>query len=158
MERRIKTGIIWGLLGTLAMTVIMLIGKATGLAPMPRPIPLAIAAAILGKVSKPVLILFALITHFGYGAFWAVAAARVRWPLGIKAGLALGVGLWLLMQVVVLPLLGWGVFGMKVTGFPPKIAIATLVLHLVYGLVVGVGFSRASRESSPTGPEPGEVT
>lgn len=38
------------------------------------------------------------------------------------------------MQVVVLPFLGWGLFGASQT---PRIAVATLVLHLVYGATYG---------------------
>lgn len=57
----------------------------------------------------------------------------------IGNGLALGVFLWLLMQVAVLPLIGWGLFGTAVT---PAIAGATLVLHLIYGGVLGWGLAR----------------
>jgi len=38
------------------------------------------------------------------------------------------------MQVVVLPFIGWGLFGAAIT---PKIAAATLLLHLIYGALVG---------------------
>lgn len=70
---------------------------------------------------------------------------RVTW----KAGLALGVGLWLLMQVAVLPFVGWGLFGASVT---PAIAGATLLLHLVYGGVLGSLVDRGAAPSSAPGP------
>lgn len=38
------------------------------------------------------------------------------------------------MQLIVLPLLGWGVFGVAIT---PPTAVATLVLHLIYGPSLG---------------------
>ena len=38
------------------------------------------------------------------------------------------------MQVLVLPLLEWGVFGMEIT---PIITVATSVLHLVYATTLG---------------------
>jgi len=41
-----------------------------------------------------------------------------------------GVVLWFIMQILVLPLIGWGIFG---SAIDVKIAVATLVLHLVYG-------------------------
>lgn len=126
------------------MSIPMVIAMKTGIAPMPAPIPLEIAKTILGDVAKPLLMAVAILSHFGYGAFWAALAAKVRWPFGIKEGLGLGVGLWALMQIAVLPLIGWGVLGLEITGFPPKIALATLVLHLIYGLVVGSGLARSS--------------
>jgi hypothetical protein len=52
----------------------------------------------------------------------------------VRKGLLLGVMLWAVMQVLWLPFLGWGMFGSAVT---PKIAGATLVLHLIYGGTVG---------------------
>jgi len=35
---------------------------------------------------------------------------------------------------------GWGVFGTAIT---PKIAVATLVLHLIYGATLGWGLRRS---------------
>ena len=58
---------------------------------------------------------------------------------GLSKGLGLGLFLWLVVQVAVLPLLGWGLFGTAVT---PKIAVATLVLHLIHGGALGWGLSR----------------
>lgn len=72
--------------------------------------------------------------HLGYGAFWGGVLAALTRRITIVRGLALGVALWLIMQVVVLPFLGWGLFG---AAQKPKIALATLVLHLMYGGVLG---------------------
>lgn len=61
-------------------------------------------------------------------------------------GIGLGVFLWLIMQVVVLPFLGWGLFG---TAQTPKIAVATLVLHLVYGPTFGWLMGRNETDAAP---------
>ena len=133
-------GIRYGLLGTLLMSIIMLIGMGTGISPLPEPIPLAIAKGLLGSLAKPILMLFAVITHFGYGAFWgAVLFNWVKTSGAIWHGLGWGVMLWLIMELIVLPLLGWGIFGSAIT---PKIAVATLVLHLIYGGTLGWGLKR----------------
>lgn len=65
-------------------------------------------------------------------------AAATR-PVTAAKGLGYGVLLWVLMGIVFLPFLGWGLFG---TGVTPKIAVATLVLHLLYGGVLGWGLDR----------------
>ena len=138
-----KKGIRYGLLGTLLMSIIMLIGMATGISPLPEPIPLAIAKGLLGSLAKPILMLFAIITHFGYGAFWgAVLYNWISTDGTIWHGLGWGVMLWLIMELIVLPLLGWGMFGSAIT---PKIAVATLVLHLIYGGTLGWGLRRMTK-------------
>lgn len=137
-----KKGIRYGLLATLIMSIIMLIGMGSGVSPLPEPIPLAIAKALLGDAATPLLMVFAIITHFGYGAFWgAVLFESVKQRGQTWHGLGLGAALWLIMDLGVVPLLGWGAFGSAIT---PKIAVATLALHLVYGGVLGWGLNRTS--------------
>lgn len=124
-----------GALGTLAMTIPMLIAMKTGVAPMPEPVPRAILKTITGgALAGPPLMVLAMIAHFAYGAFWAAMAEMILREFRILQGLALGLLLWLIMQVVVLPLIGWGAFGLEYT---PAIAIATLLLHLIYGGITG---------------------
>lgn len=119
------------------MSVLMLVGMGTGAAPMPEPIPRAIVTAIFGSgLPQPAIVGLALIFHLGYGGLWGAVLVRAAPPVTVAKGLGLGALLWLLMQLVVLPLLGWGLFG---TGVTPAIAGATLVLHLVYGFVLGWG-------------------
>jgi len=152
---QLKKGTLYGLLGTLFMSVIMLIGMGTGMSPIPEPIPAGIAKGILGDAPKPLIMGFAIITHFGYGALWgAVLFYWVKTKGNIWHGLGLGVFLWLIMELIVLPLLGWGVFGSAIT---PKIAVATLVLHLIYGGTRGWGLSRitsANNNPQQASPKP----
>lgn len=136
----IKQGFLYGLLGTLTMSIIMLIGMASGMSPIPEPIPLAIAKGLLGSIAKPLLMVFAIITHFGYGAVnGAILGYLFKEKCSIWYGIGWGVFLWLIMELVVLPLLGWGVFGLAIT---PAIAVATLILHLIYGATLGWGMTR----------------
>lgn len=134
-KNRIVKGFAWGVVATVAMSVLMLNATATGISPMPKPIPAAIIAKLLGEgTPQPLIMILAVLSHLGYGGFWgALLAAFVR-PVTIGKGVALGVFLWLIMQIAVLPFLGWGAFGMAIT---PKIAVATLVLLLIYGTTLG---------------------
>jgi uncharacterized membrane protein YagU involved in acid resistance len=55
---------------------------------------------------------------------------------GLIAGLAYGVVLWLVLaMLVVMPLMGSGPFGRRTGSWKP--AAASLVLHLVYGAILG---------------------
>lgn len=92
----------------------------------------------------------ALIIHFLYGILgsWILVKIygnRVNTP----KGLGLSVVLWLIMMVVYSPIIGWGVFGLGASAheLPPdaplhlgpalRYAMTTLIIHLVYGIIVG---------------------
>lgn len=137
---RWKRGLGWGIGATVAMSVVMIVGMTTGIAPMPEPIPAAIVTSVLGsELAPPLLMGLAGGSHLGYGGLWGLVFAESVSDATIGKGLLLGVFLWLLMQVAVLPMIGWGLFGTAVT---PAIAGATLVLHLIYGAVLGWGLAR----------------
>lgn len=118
----------------------MLVATVTGASPMPEPIPKAVVATLFGSgLPKPVLLVLVVGLHLGYGGFFGAVLARVTQPVTIWKGLGLGVVLWAVMQLTFLPFLGWGVFGIAIT---PKIAVATLVLHVVYGGLLGWALDR----------------
>lgn len=122
------------------MSIVMIVGMTTGVAPMPRPIPTAITTSIFGSgLATPLLMGLSVGSHLGYGGVWGMVFAQGVSEATIGKGVVLGVGLWLLMQVAVLPMIGWGLFGTAVT---PAIAGATLVLHLIYGATLGWGLAR----------------
>ena len=136
MERkRLATGFGWGVVATIAMSIPMMIATMTGMSPAPKPIPLAVVQQVFGTgLPQPLLMILALASHLAYGGFWGAVLAAMSRPVTVWKGVGLGVVLWLIMQVIVLPLLGWGPFGTSVT---PRIAVATLVLHLIYGAAYG---------------------
>jgi hypothetical protein len=132
-----------GLIGSLAMFILIQLAISAGMAPFNVP-PSAAFLISLGLPAKPL----ALIVHFLYGAFWSVILVAVaKENAGIKQGLILSLAVWLIMMLVMSPIIGWGVFGgataevsqdAKLYLAPgPKYPIATLVIHLVYGLVIG---------------------
>lgn len=124
---------------TVAMSVVMLAGVVTGVSPMPKPIPAALISHTFGLPPGPGLVALAVAAHLAYGAVAGtvlaglVRRATVWWATGY------GVVLWAAMGLVWLPYLGWGLFGTAVT---TKIAVATLVLHLIYGVTLGLLLNR----------------
>lgn len=138
--RRFGIGFGWGVAATVAMTIVMLIAMAAGVAPMPRPIPAAIWGNITGGgLPRPVLMAVAMLSHLAYGGVWGGVLALLSRRVTVPQGLALGFALWLIMQLIVLPFIGWGLFGTAIT---PRIAVGTLVLHLVYGGTFGALMDR----------------
>jgi hypothetical protein len=144
--KRLAVGFGWGMVATIAMSALMILGVVTGLSPMPSPIPEAIVNKGLGLLGvglpRPLIVLLAAVAHLSYGGVaGAVLAALIR-PVTVWKGLGWGVFLWLLMGVVALPFLGWGFFGIAIT---PRIAVATLILHLVYGATLGLLMDRGQK-------------
>lgn len=127
-------------MATLVMSALMLAGVATGMSPMPKPIPAALVACTLGALPKPALLLLAALAHLGYGAVAGAVLAGLLRRVTVGKALGYGVMLWALMGLVWLPYLGWGLFGTAIT---VKIAVGTLLLHLLYGLTLGLLLDRA---------------
>lgn len=139
-DERFWIGCAWGLVATLIMSAVMLILWWTGASAMSEPIPLSLAARFVGKVLHmrtitPGVVVAAMVVHLGYGGMWsgllAASTSRVTWWKGMLVGL----GLWVIMLIFFLPIAGADVF---------KVATAasawgsSLVVHLVYGISVGV--------------------
>ena len=113
---------------------------------MPKPIPAALMEHVFGSgLPKPAHMLLAAASHLAYGGVWAMILAALTRRVTFWKGVGLGAFLWLLMGVAVLPLLGWGLFGV---GETPKIAVATLVLHLIYGGTLGGLMSWRERKAT----------
>jgi hypothetical protein len=145
-RHRLRTGLGYGVVATIAMSILMLLALVSGNSPMPQPVPKAIVTQLFGSgIPKPMLMGLAVGLHLGYGGVFGAVLAWIARPVTLWKGLALGVGLWALMQVTFLPLLGWGLFGTAIT---PKIAVATLVLHLVYGSVLSWPLDRDTLTTS----------
>jgi hypothetical protein len=135
-----------GALGSLVMFGFIMFGiHGAGIAPFNLP-PSAAFLEILGLNVGPL----PLLAHFGYGATWSmVLIALYGSETDLGAGLILSVGLWLFMMLVYSPVIGWGVFGFGGAGHtlspdnplylgsPVKYLVATLVLHLIYGSIIG---------------------
>jgi hypothetical protein len=55
---------------------------------------------------------------------------------GVLAGIGYGVALWLVLaMLIVMPLMGSGPFGYRTRSWKP--AAASLLLHLIYGMILG---------------------
>jgi hypothetical protein len=84
----------------------------------------------------------AWVDHFIVGALlWGPIFAgvdsmtedRPRWQKGVM----FGAGAWVMMMLIFMPVIGEGLFGWQLG---PEVAIGMLILHLIYGAVLGVVF------------------
>lgn len=142
--RDLRNGVLASLMGTIILSVIMVMKQMAGMVPQMNPIAdlAGIAHNLLGV---PLVPLVGWVLHFALGAFvwgtlFAVLHPRIPGSNFVK-GLIFGIGAWLLMMSIFLPMAGQGLFGMNGGVVIPVMA---LMLHLVYGAVLGVTFGKLS--------------
>jgi len=73
-----------------------------------------------------------------FGTAFAFLAPRLPGSTCTVRGILFGMGAWLLMSLIVLPIAGAGFFGVKYSFWAPAV---TLMLHLLYGGVLGATFA-----------------
>lgn len=137
-----------GALGSLVMVLIMQMALS-GVLPLDAPFNVPPSSAVLHGLGLDVTGL-ALLLHFGYGAVWSVVLLWLFWDRTTTLkGIGLALVLWLGMMLILSPVLGWGVFGWSGTpDLPredplfltggPRYAVMTLLLHVIYGAIIGV--------------------
>src|SRR5262249_48663730 len=116
-----------GAIATLLMTGLLFAAPALG------GVPHAAQRALHVLRARPVLVLGALIFHFGYGglagALYAAGVDRVS----LGSGLFFGAALWGVAVAVYAPLIGLGF----VASHEPALAALVLPAHLLYGVTLG---------------------
>lgn len=136
-------GLLAGLAATIVLSVLMVIKSAMGLMPAVDAIAMLtqLGAEHFGLPSSPVV---GWAAHFVIGVvLWGLVFAGTyeTWPSAPPVkGAVFSVMIWLLMMSMFMPMAGAGFFGTNIGATP---AVATLVLHLIFGLVLGGVFGRA---------------
>lgn len=137
-------GLLAGVAATIVLSVLMVIKAALGL--MPAVNAIKMLAKIAGDFGLPSGPIVGWIAHLFTGVvLWGLVFAGTydSWPgTPPVKGAVFSVMAWLLMMSMVLPMAGAGFFGVNI-GL--SAAVATLLLHLVFGVVLGAVFGRLSQ-------------
>ncbi|MFT5789810.1 MAG: hypothetical protein ACI8SJ_001929 [Shewanella sp.] len=136
-------GIIAGFIGTLVLTGLMMIKKNMGVMPELDPVHM-MSTMVAEKMGIEVNLMIGWVMHFVIGSVaWGVAFAVLNDVLPGRSqvikGIALGLGAWLLMMIGPMPMSGAGLFGLSMGIMAP---VMTLVLHIIFGAVMGFAFSK----------------
>ena len=124
-------GMVAGFIATVVLSVLMLMKQRMGLVPQLNPIEMLmkmVGGSAVGWVPH------FLIGTVVWGSLFPIFDARVPSGSHWVKGILFGIGAWLLMMILVMPMAGAGLFGMALGIMVP---IATLVLHLIFGAVLG---------------------
>jgi len=145
--KRYLAGIGAGFIATLVLSVIMVLKASLGLLPNLN-VP-EMLAGMMG--ASPIA---GWIAHFVIGTiFWGLLFVAVphvtRSRNFLIKGTAFGVVAWVAMMLIIMPMAGAGLFGL---GLGPAAPVMTLILHVVFGVVLGYSFFKL-RPSGPTPPQ-----
>lgn len=151
MGTRIGKGIFAGFIATIALSALMIIKTMMGMMPHLNAIKM-LGMMAHGFIGTPAVPLVGWLLHFMIGSLaWGILFALLfdRIPLGspIGKGLAFATAAWLLMMIVVMPMAGAGVFGLHLGLGAP---VATLVLHWVFGAVLGATYGKLAAPQPAT--------
>lgn len=143
--QNVINGLMAGLTATVVLSVLMIVKGMMGL--MPDLNVIAMLSGYMGSGSMMGWLAHIMIGVIGYGLVYSLLFGN--WPMGGHGlrGILLGVAGWLVMMVVLMPVMGAGLFG---TAMPSgmMVPVATLVLHVIFGAVLGLSYARLNHRGT----------
>lgn len=126
-------GMAAGFVATIILSALMLLKAQIGM--MPELNIIKMLSNMLGATSPAV----GWIPHFLIGTvLWGTLFAWLDPSIPGEShwlkGIWFGIGAWLLMMIIIMPMAGAGFFGANLGIMAP---VMTLILHMVYGVVLG---------------------
>ncbi|MDT8406373.1 MAG: DUF2938 family protein [Methylococcales bacterium] len=133
MSHPIVRGIIAGLVATVVLSIMMVVKGAMGVMP-----ELNVIAMLASKMGGIVALGWAAHFMFGviYGVVFGLIQGKLPGPLVVR-GIVLGIIGWLIMMVMVMPMMGQGLFA---ANMGMMAAVATFMLHVIFGAVLGLTY------------------
>ena len=129
-------GMIAGFAATVVLSVIMVMAAALGL--VPELDIIVMLRGILGAGPMLGWMTHILIGVVVWGWLFAALEPRLSGTSYWRKGMTFGVGAWLLMMIVFMPMTGTGLFGLELGIAVP---ITTFLLHVIYGTVLGTVYA-----------------
>ncbi len=134
----IKAGVISGFTATVVLSILMVMKAGMGIMP-----ELNVIKMLAGMMNASLAM--GWVAHFTIGTVvWGVlfGALESKLPGGVmKSAIIFSIGAWILMMIGPLPMVGAGLFGLKMGMMAP---VATLVLHLIWGAALGWTYKKVA--------------
>ncbi len=141
----IGKGMLAGFVATLVLSALMVMKSMMG--DMPA---LDLPKMLAGMMGSPDAPMLGWIVHFIIGiVLYGIAIALLGHRLSAKpivSGLYLGIGGWPVMMILLMPMAGAGVFAITMGLMAP---IMTLMLHLIFGAVLGATYGKLVGHDHP---------
>ncbi len=135
----LKSGFLAGFAATVVLSVLMVAKGMMGVMPQ-----LDVAAMLAMMVGAPLIIgwiIHFLIGTVAWGGGFAILYDMIPGGSAVLKGIVFGVAAWLGMMIVVMPMVGAGFFGISLGVMAP---VMTLVLHIIFGAVLGKVYAMSS--------------
>lgn len=130
----IGKGLLAGLIATIVLSALMVMKSSMGIMPeldLPKMI-----AGMMGSADRPMI---GWVIHFMigvglYGLAMVLLDKHLPGDSRVSHGMMIGFAGWLIMMIMLMPMAGAGMFGMRLGFMAPMM---TLILHLIFGAVLG---------------------
>ncbi|MDZ4094372.1 MAG: DUF6789 family protein [Paracoccaceae bacterium] len=138
--QNLSAGLLAGFVATVVLSVLMMAKTMMGVMP-----ELDVIHMLSGMMGMPAIA--GWLGHFmigtvAWGGGFALLYGMIPGGSAVIKGIVFGVAAWAGMMIVVMPMAGAGIFGMNFGVMAPMM---TLVLHVIFGAVLGMVFaSRAA--------------
>lgn len=136
---KLISGALAGIMATIVLSILMILKSKMGLMPA-----LDIISMLAGMMGAGALI--GWLMHFMVGIGYGVAFSQINSILPsnsfVTKGIILGIIGWLIMMVMLMPMMGAGMFAMKMGMMAP---VMTLILHIIFGATLGIVYSKQNK-------------
>ncbi len=129
-------GMVAGFVATLVLSALMVMKSMMGL--MPELDVIAMLSKMMGSSLSMGWVAHFVIGTIVWGGLFAWLAPYLTVGSYWLKGVLFGIVAWLMMMIAVMPMAGAGLFGMTFGIMAP---IMTLVLHIIFGAVLGVVYA-----------------
>ncbi|MDI1342561.1 MAG: hypothetical protein PSV22_00475 [Pseudolabrys sp.] len=132
----ILKGMVAGFAATVVLSALMIMKTMIGV--MPELDVIAMLSKMMGASLAVGWVAHFMIGTVVWGGMFAWLSPYLPGGSYWLKGVLFGIGAWLMMMIAVMPMAGAGLFGMAFGVMAP---IMTLVLHIIFGAVLGVVYA-----------------
>ena len=132
---QVGRGLLAGFVATIVLSILMLMKNAMGL--MPNLDIIAMLSTMMNSSAAMAWVAHFMIGTVVWGGLFALVGRALPGGTYLLKGIVLGIGAWLLMMIMIMPMAGAGVFGLRLGMAAP---VMTLVLHIIFGAVLGATY------------------
>ena len=137
---KIAAGAVAGFVATVVLSVMMVAKGMRGI--MPELDVIAMLSAMMGAPAVMGWMGHFMIGTLAWGIGFALLFDMIPGSSAVAKGVVFGIAAWLGMMVMVMPMAGAGLFGMAMGIMAPMM---TLVLHVIFGAVLGAVFQAQAK-------------
>ncbi|GHB05048.1 hypothetical protein GCM10009069_29490 [Algimonas arctica] len=137
-------GMIAGFVGTAVMSAMMVLKSMMGI--VPELDPVAMLAGMFGGPMALGWVMHFVIGTVAWGGGYALLYKILPSDSSVIKGITFALAAWMVMMIVVMPMAGKGSFGMEIGIIAP---IMTMMLHVIFGAVMGLTFSKQISKTMP---------